>query len=820
MLNLTRRPGHPTTWLAAVLVSVSTATAFGEWPPVGPLPAAPAVAAPALNLRSVTAEPSGAGRWQCTFRLQAAPNATSASLAGSFNGWNLAATPMSRDGDGWSTTIELSGGRHLYKFVVDGDRWMPDPENPEQEDDGHDGKNSVLRLGRLARMERSVAAAGDGHFDRDGIEHDPASSTYFQSLPPNGVLIRLRTLAHDIEDAEVVVRGGATTPMVRVTEGSLLAYWEARVDAPAGAAAGGQQSIEYAIVVRDGGVRGLAVPPVTHTWSTAGAFATPDWARDAIWYQIMVDRFRNGDTANDPEPCHPWTSEWFKLQPWESAGGQTFYKYAVFNRLYGGDLAGLIEKLPYLKSLGVNAIYLNPIFEADSHHKYNATSYVHVDDDFGTRGDYAAAIAGEHPNDPKTWTWTESDKLFLKVIEEVHRHDMRIIIDGVFNHVGTNHPAFVDVKKNGRSSPYADWFEVKSWEPFEYVGWAGHDALPVFRKSPNGLASESCKQHIFDVTRRWMDPNGDGDPSDGIDGWRLDVPNEIAPPFWEEWRALVKSINPDAYITGEIWDRAEQWLDGRHFDAVMNYQFAHAAVYWGMYDRMKLKVSELDSRLAELRLAYPRVATYVMQNLVDSHDTDRLVSMGRNPDRKYDLENRVQDNGPRYDNSKPTPTHYRKARLVALLQMTYVGAPMIYYGDEAGMWGADDPTCRKPMLWKDLEPYEKPEENHVMVDHLEFYRAAIALRNAHPALRRGEFETLLIDDEQDVWAFARFDDNERLIVALNGSDSPRSVTVPLPDGWNGEWICRFGHEPAVNAAGGRLPLRVPAIGGVVYILKK
>jgi glycosidase len=312
-----------------------------------------------------------------------------------------------------------------------------------------------------------------------------------------------------------------------------------------------------------------------------------------------------------------------------------------------------------------------------------------------------------------------------------------------------------------------------------------------------------------------MDPNADGDPSDGVDGWRVDVPSDVPLRFWAEWRQLVKGINPDALITGEVWHRADKWLDGYHFDAVMNYEFAKVAVKWIIDRQSKISASAAASRLAELRLAYPLAATYALQNLVDSHDTDRNASMALNPDREYDRQNRLQDSNPDYDNSKPPPEAYARARLVALLQMTYVGAPMIYYGDEVGMWGADDPTCRKPMLWEDLQPYEKPDENFVMKDHLAFYKRVVALRNSHTALRTGSVETLLTDDGADVWAFARADENEMLIVALNASGSQRQVQIPLPDDAPQQWRIVFGGEGTVQPADGKLPARIDALGGVV-----
>ncbi|MFO0783683.1 MAG: alpha-amylase family glycosyl hydrolase [Phycisphaerales bacterium] len=179
-----------------------------------------------------------------------------------------------------------------------------------------------------------------------------------------------------------------------------------------------------------------------------------------------------------------------------------------------------------------------------------------------------------------------------RFLAEAKKQGFHVVIDGVFNHVGTGHPAFQDVKAHGRTSRFADWFDIKTWEPFTYDAWWGFSELPVFKKDPEkGLASKTAREHIFAVTQRWMDPNGDGDPSDGVDGWRLDVPNEVPLPFWWEWRTLVKKINPNAYISGEIWDRAEAYLDGRAFDGVMNYEFAKPAVQWVANQKQKITAS-------------------------------------------------------------------------------------------------------------------------------------------------------------------------------------------------------------------------------------
>ncbi len=801
--------------LGVLTLAAVAAAQSADWPPAPPL-ALVADETPGALPPSVTAELVAPQRWRCTFAFQAPPGTRSVTLAGTFNGWSPEAMPLGGpDPDGaWSASIELPAGVHQYKFVIDGDRWVSDPRNSDGVPDGHSGQNSILRLGRIAHLKESDAHIGDGQIDTLALEHRPAMSLYFQRLDGKA-LLRLRTLTHDVEHAWVAFQGGAQSEMTLVDEGQPFTLWETIARLPASAAADKADEIRYTFVLADGPLRGSTPETYGVPVSQLDIFKTPDWAKHAVWYQIMLDRFRNGDPGNDPNPVRPWTSEWFTPSPWEGQDGQTLYKHYVYDRFYGGDFDGLEEKLPYLKDLGANAIYLMPIFKAQSNHKYNTTNYLHVDDHFGTRGDYDAVVAQEDLTDPTTWQWTASDQRFLKFLKTAHARGFKVIIDGVFNHVGTAHPAFQDVVHNGRASKYADWFNVTSWKPFKYEGWAGFQALPVFKKNKDGLASAAARQHIFDVTRRWMDPDGDGDPRDGIDGWRLDVPNEVAAPFWVQWRKLVKSLNPDAYISGEIWERADPWLDGQHFDAVMNYEFARPTTAWVFNRKQRISPSEIDRRLRTLRLAYPLEATLVLQNLLDSHDTDRVASMALNPDRPYNELNRPQLEGVTYDNEKPGAAEYARARLAALVQMTYVGAPMIWYGDEAGLWGAADPTGRKPMLWADLEPYEKPEENFVMRDQLAYYRQIVALRQAHSALQTGSIQTLLTDDEADVWAFLRRADDEQLVVVLNVAEREREVAVPLPLNAPAPWTAIFGAEGQFAASDHKLTVRVPPISGVV-----
>ncbi|MFH1746577.1 MAG: alpha-amylase family glycosyl hydrolase [Planctomycetota bacterium] len=768
--------------------------------------------------RSIEAQPLEPGKWRCTFHYRPSETVQKVVLAGSFNTWDRQAIPMlGPDEHGeWTVQIELPTSTYEYKFLIDGEQWINDPINLDQVPDSFGGYNSLVRLGRLAQMKQSQAQLGDGRIDTLGLAHRPTTALYVQQLDEHTLSIRYRTFANDVQQVWLAIKDGDLIEMPMVSEGPLFAYREARIPIPATRdRMPNVHSLAYTFVLEDGTQR-VGDPHTYHySLTSSGLFTAPEWARHAVWYQVLLDRFRNGNPDNDPDPVHPWTSAWFEPAPWEEQGGQTFYDLYVFERFYGGDLDGLAAKLPYLKKLGVNALYLNPIFQAPSYHKYDLQDYRHIDDGFGVRGEYEQIIKREDLLDSSTWQWTASDKRFIEFLKQAHELGFKVVLDGVFNHVGSQHPAFVDVLKNKQNSPYADWFAVTSWDPFEYKGWADFAHMPVFCKNRSGFGSDAVRKHIFAVTRRWMDPNGDGDPSDGIDGWRLDVPNDVPRPFWTQWRKLVKEINPDAFITGEVWNRANQWLDGHHFDAVMNYEFARTAVKW-IFDRQyKISASAAAARMAELRLAYPAGAACVLQNLINSHDTDRLASMAHNPDREYDRQNRVQDNNPDYDNTKPAPAAYARARLAALLQMTYVGAPLIYYGDEVGMWGADDPSNRKPMLWQDLQPYDQPAENAVLVEQLEFYRQALALHNTHSALRIGSFKTLLTDDEADVWAFLRSDAGEHVLVVLNASELPREVRIPLPADAPASWRTVLGEGGEQAATNGQLTIQVPAIAGVV-----
>ncbi len=547
----------------------------------------------------------------------------------------------------------------------------------------------------------------------------------------------------------------------------------------------------------------------------------PDWAKDAVWYQIFPERFHNSNRNNDPKienlrgayphditspwEIHPWGSDWYELQPYEKANGKDIW-FNLQRRRYGGDLQGVIDKLGYIKDLGINAIYLNPVFQAPSLHKYDGISFHHVDPNFGNDPEAdRELISSELFDDPSTWKWTNADKLVLELIQKAHKLGIRVIFDGVFNHMGISSIPFRDVVENQEKSRYKNWFSIKSFEDnkkgtkFEYDGWFGVKELPEIKEDENGIVTEP-KKYIFDITKRWMDPNGNGDPSDGIDGWRLDVAFCIKHPFWKDWRSHVKSINSQAYLTAEVIDPIdviEPYLQGDEFDAVMNYNFGFACADFILAEKTRISTSEFDEKLAELRSAFPGGVEYVQQNLFGSHDANRIASHAMNADlgrygdwgKWFGLSK--AGNG-KYNPAKPTEPAWKKQKLFAILQMTYVGAPMIYYGDEVGMWGANDPDCRKPMVWDDMEYQPEiynpdgskrpaPEEVNVNSELLKHYKKLINIRNSHPSLRRGSYKTIKVDDEHEIFGFERKFEGEEILVFINNSDVKRTTTV-LRDG--------------------------------------
>jgi glycosidase len=459
------------------------------------------------------------------------------------------------------------------------------------------------------------------------------------------------------------------------------------------------------------------------------AFA-PEWVQDAVFYQIFPERFCNGDTSNDPPGTEPW-------------GGMPSTR-----NFFGGDLRGIVSRLDYIVSLGVNALYLNPVFMSGSNHKYNTGDYLRIDPAFG------------------------DEAVFRELVDSCHARGIRVILDGVFNHTGADFFAFADVKKNGARSRYAGWYNVHSFpvgpvsKP-NYDCWWGFGGLPKLM-----TGNPEVREYLFGVTRHWF--------AAGIDGWRLDVPNEIPHQFWIEWRRLVKSINPDAYILGEIWNDGTPWLGGDQFDAVMNYPFRSACV--DFFASGTATVSQFDSALARQRRSYAPGVSFALFNLLGSHDTERFLTLCRGDVALW--------------------------KLALLFQMTYPGAPSLYYGDEVGMTGGKDPECRGTMVW------DPARQNAGM---LLFTRELIALRRDHQVLRRGGFTPVLLDNGLRVCAYVRENSSSAALVVLNrGAEEARvafpRTNLPAVRSWHRIWPA--GPEK-VPAGADTLIAAVPGMSGIV-----
>jgi glycosidase len=577
----------------------------------------------------------------------------------------------------------------------------------------------------------------------------------------------------------------------------------------------------------------------------------PNWAKGIVWYQIFPERFANGDSTNDPEPekvfvsadsipkgwkIRKWTSNWFEQDEWEKKLGGNFNDN-IYQRRYGGDIKGIIDKLDYLEELGIGAIYLNPVFEAPSLHKYDGSSFHHIDVNFGPDpcGD-RKILKSEKPDDPRTWKWTKADMLFLELIDEVHKRKMKIIIDGVFNHTGTEFWAFKDLVKNGINSVYSDWYIVKSFDDtstteneFDYKGWWGVKSLPELNRTENDLII-GPKRYIFASTEKWMDPNGDGDPSDGIDGWRLDVAREIPLGFWNDWSKLVKTLNPNSVVIGELWELSPDFVfEHGPFDALMNYNFAFAVNDFFIAQKNKIRVSKFVEYLMEIPETYPTENLHILQNLVDSHDTDRISSMVKNPDRKYDRD--AKEGNSNYDPGKPSFEDYNLQKLIFAFQITYQGAPMIYYGDEVGMWGADDPHCRKPMIWYNLKyddevitkdnGFENGSGSYKVrpnSDLLRFYKKMINIRHRNLALQKGDLNFLYVNDVKKSFVFERNYFDEKNIIAFNLGNEENSIEIPvyIPEGKYLEYITdseNFLYSDGVNS---KIEIKIPAQSVRIY----
>jgi glycosidase len=511
-------------------------------------------------------------------------------------------------------------------------------------------------------------------------------------------------------------------------------------------------------------------------------FTVPDWAQDAVYYYIFPDRFRNGDRRNDPKPgvdkYQDHTVEFhnnWNDKPWRPGSGDG--SDAVYNNdFFGGDIAGIIEKLDDIRALGANTLYITPMFAAASNHKYDTADYRRIDPHFGTNDD------------------------FVRLCREAAKRGIRVLPDTSLNHVGTdslyfdrfgNYKAYGNVGafQDGHihpESPYAAWFKFDPTQKDpdkQYQGWVGVADLPEIDKNQSSFRDFAIRAPDS-ITRIWLQR--------GAAGWRMDVAPWVPDDFWREWRQVVRHEKPDALTVAETWFDASKFFTGDEFDSTMNYIFRSAVIDYAGGGSGAAMVAQLE----HLREAYPPQTFHALMNLLSTHDVPRTLHLFGDVD------------------GKSTPEQValakQKFRLAVFFQMTYPGSPAIYYGDEVGVTGAEDPMNRGTYPWPDLGGHP---DTVLQAD----VKRLVALRHDHPVLRRGTLLAPLHADAQVV-VLARRLGTTWAITATNNDGAPHAVTVTLPAeaplaGWKD--ALSGATVPAPNAAR-QVTLEVPARFGVMW----
>ncbi|MDR6999973.1 alpha-glycosidase [Neobacillus niacini] len=547
---------------------------------------------------------------------------------------------------------------------------------------------------------------------KEAIFHRPKDN-YAYACTNGDLHIQLRTKKNDVK--EVLLLHGdpyywadskwqpTTAPMKKTGSDQLFDYWFIAVTPP-------YKRLRYGFILTDGSEstcfteKGFySEPPLDDTayyfsfpfLNNIDIFRAPAWVKNTVWYQIFPERFANGNPANNPKGTLPWGS----VEP------------SPIN-FFGGDLEGVIQHIDYLKDLGISGIYFTPIFKAYSNHKYDTIDYMEIDPQFGTK------------------------KTFKKLIEVCHLKGIKVMLDAVFNHSGFYFPQFQDVLKNGEKSRYKDWFYIREF-PLMTEPEPNYDTFAFTPFMPKlNTENPEVKEYLLEVGRYWV-------REFDIDGWRLDVANEVDHAFWRDFRREVKAIKPDLYILGEIWHDAIAWLRGEQFDAVMNYPFTTNIL--NLFAKQKISAKEFVENMTGVIHMYPRIVNEVAFNLVGSHDTPRILT-----ECGEDIE---------------------RVKQVFTLLLTFIGTPCIYYGDEIGMTGVMDPGCRKCMEW------DTAGQNHELFAHIQ---KLIRVRRENPLLaNEGQLSFIPPTDNNQCLAYTKSNGDRTILVILNTSTEETEYVVPF-----------------------------------------
>ncbi len=607
-------------------------------------------------------------------------------VIGTFNGWSVSAGKMRRAfGNIWTVTLNIPNGTYFYDFWVDG-KIIPDPTNPKKKVNASGGYYSILTVGVF---EPPKGIIGDGKIHPDYVFFKENSRTYVNPASTSLIYFSIDTLKNDVQ--EVFLRTShEKIPMKRVRLDGYTDRFET-VFHPKSSEFSYDFELKDASTVLYDGNKGISASPTWFTFDFSHPCVkilnAPKWSKGAVVYEIFCDRFFNGNPFNDPADVCKW------------GGTPTYYNF------FGGDLQGIIDKVEYLRTLGVNVLYTTPIFQAPSNHKYDTMNYMKIDPHFGTL------------------------KTFEKLVRKLHKSGIKWVLDGVFNHTGTTFFAFQDLLKNQDKSKYKNWYFVKRFpvkiKSGDYATFQNYPSLPKLN-----VDCPAVQRYLRSVIDYWT--------LKGIDGWRIDSANVISNDFLVKLYRWIHDVNPSTLDVAEIWSNASNWFIQGAFNSVMNYLFKDAAYAYVVYGAGAKSFENSTNSYLKL---YPPQLWDSLWNLIDSHDTPRALSEAGS---------------------------LEKMKLLVGLQMTFIGAPMIYYGDEVGLTGGADPMNRRCMPWNEKK-WNWPLHN--------WYVKMIKIHENSKALKYGNYEPILA--KGDVFAFKRqYADNE-VYVFTNAAAKSATVEVPL-----------------------------------------
>lgn len=604
--------------------------------------------------------------------------ATSVYLVASFNNFEPIAMEKSFTGL-WRYNVDLEPGEYLYKFIVDGERTI-DFSNEDIET-----YNGEIFNVRTVQESFVFPKVGDGSVKKVYFDNE---RRYINPVQKGEIYLSIEFEKNDVEDVELQANASSIQKSVIESSNTIIYRFHVFTEA---------EVLKYRFLIHDSeeiiygfnGTKEFFEFDFNHP--IISYFDIPEWSKGRIYYQIFPDRFRNGDTSNDPQGTYSWNGP--------------HNRNSLSFGFYGGDLQGVIDSIDHLEYIGVEAIYFNPIFEAQTPHKYDTTDYLKIDDSFG------------------------DEEVFSNMLEALHESDIKVILDGVFNHTGTEFFAMKENFLKQEESDYLDWYYIKSFpikkSTESYEGWHGYADLPQLNNE-----NPEVKAYINQVIGKWM--------SFGIDGWRMDAVDQLPETYWSALYENIKNINQEALVVGEFWRDATSYFEDPSFDSVMNYIFRDAAIAYAKGGRAINFVNTTNAYIDK----YPPQVLHGLWNLLGSHDTERiLTALGEDTQRM---------------------------KLAVVLQMTFIGSPLIYYGDEIGMTGTTDPFCRVPFYWDDSK---------WNMEILDLYSQLAELRKESDALRKGDYTVLYADES--VLIYERRYQSENVIIALNSKDSQIEIEYDL-----------------------------------------